>query len=70
MITFLVGLALVALLLAGAGVAYYYLIGADSRRRAAIEQERLLGQQRLLYLTQVTMAAMRSAVRHQGRDDG
>ena len=68
MITFWVVMSLVGLLLVAGGVAYY-LRGADGRRRAVIEQERLLCQQRLLYLTQLTMAAMRAAARRQGRDD-
>jgi hypothetical protein len=70
MITILVVGTVLAVLLIGASLAYHYLRGAEGRRRLAIEQDRLLCQQRLLYLTQVTMAAMRAAARQHGRDDG
>jgi hypothetical protein len=67
--TFWVVTSLVALLLVVVGVAYYYRGGTEGRRRAAIEQDRLFCQQRLMYLTQLTMAAMRAAARQHGRDD-
>ena len=69
MITFLVVSAVLVVLAVGAGVIYHHHRDAEGRRRLKIEQERLLFQQRLLYLTQVTMAAMRAAARQHGRDD-
>jgi hypothetical protein len=68
MITFWIVMASICLLLVAASLAYY-MHGAEGRRRAAIEQERLYCQQRLHYLTQLTMAAVRAAARQHGRDD-
>jgi hypothetical protein len=62
-------LALLMLISIAGVVAYRYIHGAARRRQIAIEQERLLCQQRVRYLTQLTMAAMRAAVRQQSRDD-
>jgi hypothetical protein len=69
MITILVVGIMLILVLVGAGVVYHHHRDAEGRRRIRIEQERLLCQQRLLYMTQVTMAAMRAAARQHGRDD-
>jgi hypothetical protein len=68
--TVLVVVALIALLLLTAVVARRSRPGTVAHRLRAIEQERQLCQQRVLCLTQQTLAAMRAAMRQEDRDDG
>jgi hypothetical protein len=65
---FVIAAITVAVLVLAVVTHQYYRMSASSRRCAKIELQGLQAQQRLRYLTEHTLLAMRREVRRHGRD--